>query len=127
MEAYSQDLRERIIGALEAADDAQVAIAETFGVSRSFVEKLWRRWREQDSCAALPHGGGRPRTLADDEAHIRKEVARQPDATLAELCERVERAGGAQSSPSMMCRELQRLQLLRKKSRCTRPSATRRG
>lgn len=127
MKAYSQDLRECIIGALEAGDDPQGAIAETFGVSRSFVEKLWRRWREQDNCAALPHGGGRRRTLAGDEAHIRQEVARQPDATLAELCERVERAGGARSSPSMMCRELQRLELPRKKSRSMRASATRRA
>jgi transposase len=127
MEAYSQDLRERIIGALEAGDEPQVAIAETFGVSLSFVEKLWRRWHEDNSCAALPHGGGRPRALADAEARLRQEVARQADATLAELCERVECAGGAKSSPSMMCREFRRLDLPRKKRRSMRASATRRG
>jgi transposase len=115
MKAYSQDLRDRIIAAVKVRTDTREGIARTFQVSRSFVQKLWRRWQGTRSSAALPHGGGQPRALADDEARIRKEVARQRDATLAELCERVEQAGGAASSPSMMCRELQRLNLPRKK------------
>lgn len=115
MPPYSQDLRDRIIAALEAQGDTREKIAQTFGVSRSFVQKLWRRWRETGQSAAWPHGGGRGRVLTQDAARIQKEVARQPDVTLAELCERVERAGGAKSSPSMMCRELQRLNLPRKK------------
>jgi transposase len=115
MNAYSQDLRDRIIAALEAHTTTREGIARTFRVSRSFVQKLWRRWQETGRSAARPHGGGHPRALADDEARIRTEVAQQSDATLAELCERVEQAGGATSSPSMMCRELQRLNLPRKK------------
>jgi len=115
MQPYSQDLRDRIIAALKAHRDTRANIAQTFGVSRSFVQKLWRRWRKTGHSVALPHGGGRGRALAQDAARIRKEVTRQADVTLAELCERVERAGGATSSPSMMCRELQRLNLPRKK------------
>jgi transposase len=115
MKAYSQDLRDRIIAAMKAHTDTRERIARTFQVSRSFVQKLWRRWQKTRSSSALPHGGGQRRALADDEARIRKEVAQQPDATLTELCERVEQAGGATSSPSMMCRELQRLNLPRKK------------
>ena len=90
-------------------------VALTFGVSRSFVQKLLRRWRETGNAAPRPHGGGRLRTLRNDKARIRAEVKRQPDVTLAELCERVEQAGGRHSGPSMMCRELQRLDLRRKK------------
>jgi transposase len=124
MTAYSQDLRDRILAALRAQTDTREGIAQTFGVSRSFVQKLWHRWRETGQSSAKPHGGGRRRALRDDSARIRKEVRRQPDATLAELCERVQQAGGAQASPSMMCRELQRLHLPRKKSRSTPASGT---
>jgi transposase len=125
MNPYSQDLRERIIAALEAGQDAQSEIAENFGVSLSFAEKLWQRWRQTGSCAALAKAGGKRRALRDDEALIRAEVAKQPDVSLTELCQRVAQVGGAQASPSMMCRELQRLNLPRKKSRFTTPSATR--
>ena len=57
MRAYSEDLRERIIEALEAQDGSQAEIAARFAVSLSFVAKLWRRWRTTASCASQPHGG----------------------------------------------------------------------
>jgi transposase len=125
MKPYSQDLRERIITAVEAGQDSQPEIAENFGVSLSFVEKLWHRWREASSCAALARAGGKQRALQDDETLIRAEVAKQPDVSLTELCERVSGAGGATASPSMMCRELQRLNLPRKKSLSMTRSVTR--
>jgi transposase len=127
MKAYSQDLRDKIIGSLEAGEDSQQETADNFGVSLSFVEKLWRRWRRTGSGEALPHAGGRPRALKDEAARIRAEMAQQPDATLEELCERVAQAGGATASISMMCREVKRLKLPRKKSRSTTASATRHG
>lgn len=127
MRPYSQDLRQRIVEALEADEETQPEIADRFGVSLSFVEKLWHRWRKTGSCAALPHGGGPKRALADDQALIREEVARQPDASLTELCQRVAQAGGAFASPSMMWREIKRLKLPRKKSRSTIQSERLRG
>jgi hypothetical protein len=39
-------------------------VAHTFGVSRSCVQKLLRRWRETGNAAPRPHGGGRLRTSA---------------------------------------------------------------
>ncbi len=127
MRAYSQDLRERIIGALAAQDESQAEIAERFAVSLSFVEKLWRRWRTTGSCAARPCAGGRQRSLCGAEACIRAELADDPDMTLAALCERVEQAGHPQVSTKTMCIELQRLKLPLKKSRSMPVSATPRG
>ena len=95
MRAYSQDLRERVVQALESRDGTQVEIAERFGVSVAFVERLWQRWRTTGSCAALPHAGGPPRSLLASAAVIRAAVAAEPDMTLAALCEQVVRAGGA--------------------------------
>jgi transposase len=119
MRAYSQDLRDRVADALKASELSQRAIAKRFGVSRPFVERLSARLRDTGSCAALPHAGGRTRTLAPYATWLRAEVARQPDVSLEELCERVQHVHRVQANPSMMCRELQRLDLPRKKSRST--------
>jgi transposase len=112
---YSQDLRERIITALEADVDTRQDLADTYGVSRSYVQKVWRGWRDTGQRAARPHGGGRRRTLAAYVEQIRAEVEQQPDVALAELCERLARGHNLRASRSMMCRELQRLNLPRKK------------
>ena len=125
MKAYSQDLRERIADALAAGGASQRAVAERFGVSKRFVERLSSRLHETGSCAALPHAGGRARTLAPLETWLRAEVARQPDVTLEELCDRVQQTHGLQVNASMMCRELQLLDLPRKKSRSTTASGRR--
>lgn len=124
---YSQDLRERVIAAVRAKQQSLEQIAQTFGVSPATVDNWVRRWRETGQVAALPWAGGVKRNLRECGAAIRKEVRQQPDATLEELCARVEAATGVHSNSSMMCRELQRLDLPRKKRRFTTVNATRRG
>lgn len=123
MKPYSQDLRERIIDALETKEETQSEVAHRFSVSLSFIEKLWHRWRTSGTYAALPHAGGQRRHLTDHAETLRREVDKQPDATLSELRDRVVAANGPSVSPATICRELQRLQLRLKKSRSTRLSA----
>lgn len=120
MAALSLDLRERITAAVERGGSSQATIAEQFSVSLSFVEKLMKRVRSTGSCAVLPWDGGRRRALSNDRDIIEAKVKEQPDISLAELCTHVEQAGGAKSSLSMMCRELQLMELPRKKSQSTR-------
>ena len=127
MKPYSQDLREKIIRALESDDETQEEIANRFSVSPSFVVKLWRRWRTTGSCAPMPHAGGRNRSLLPSQATIRRELKRQPDLTLAELCQKVVADGGTSVSAKTMCLELQRLRLPRKKSRSTTRNVRARG
>jgi transposase len=127
MKAYSQDLRERVLAVVQEGEFSQPQIAGKFKIGLSTIEKWVRREHESGSCAALPHGGGRPRALQNCERFLRGELQRHPDMTLEELCARVAEAEGVPASPSMMCRELQRLQLPRKKRRFTTVSATRRG
>lgn len=123
--AYSKDLRERVIAALEAGDQSQSKVARLFGVSESTVDKWWCQWRETQTVDVRPHGGGPARVLASCERAIRAAVRKQPDRTLAELCAEVAQACGVQATPSMMCRELQRLTLPRKKRVSTTASARR--
>ena len=92
MNPYSNDLREKIILAIQANDSTQEEIAYRFAVSLSFVEKLWQRFRASGSFAALPHSGGRVRLLKNAESVRRAWVARQPDITLSELAEQVAQA-----------------------------------
>lgn len=127
MKPYSQDLRERVIAALEAGDETQAEIAERFCLSKSTVEKWWYRWQATDSCAAFPPGHGPARALHVCETFIRAEIARQPDVTLGELCERVAEHCAVSASLSAMGRTVQLLKLPRKKRHFTTVSATRRA
>lgn len=114
---YSDDLRERIIRFYENHDDyTQQELADEFAVSKSFIEKLLRRWRTTASTAALPHGGGRTLLLKDHDALMQQLIAAQPDATLAELQSRIAIKTKLQVSQPTLCRALQRLRLVRKKS-----------
>ena len=126
MKPYSQDLRERAIAALEAGK-TQAEVAAQFSIHNSTLEKWWYRWRDTGSCAALPAHPGPKRKLREANDTIWAEVKKHPDISLAELCERVQEAQGIQASESMMCRELQILNLPLKKSRSTTASARRRG
>ena len=127
MKPYSQDLRECVIAALELGVETQAEIAERFGVSKSTVEKWWYRWQDTHSCAALPLAHGPERTLQAYDDFLRAEIKQQPDATLAELCERVAVAHRVIASPSMMSRALHHLKLGRKKRPFTTVNGTRRA
>ena len=117
MKAYSTDLRERAVNSVERGECVIPEAARRYQVSEPSLERWLARQRTTGSCASLPHAGGVARKLAAAETAIRDAVHAQPDATLQELCERVEQATQIKSDPSMMCRELARLKLPRKKSR----------
>jgi transposase len=115
MKAYSIDLRQRIVLAVESGAESQADVAEQYAVSLSFVERLLHQWRTTQNLAPLRGKPGPKRKLEPYAAWLRAAVQRQPDATLAELCERLANAKGVQVHPSLMWRELQCLQLPLKK------------
>lgn len=125
---YSTDLRQKIVRAYDEQLGSQRTIAELFGVSRSFVEKLLARRRSTGEIAPLPHGGGRqPHCKTRDIRLVQQHITEQPDATLSEVCQTVHQEHGTSISHSAMSRLLKRLGLPRKKSRSTPVSATRRA
>lgn len=127
MRAYSVDLRERVVLSIESGECNIPEAARRYKVSEPTIERWLARQRKTGSCAPLPHAGGPSRKLAITAAAIRAAVKAQPDATLQELCELVEKETKIQSNSSMMYRELVRLKLPRKKSRSTPASGTHRG
>ena len=114
----SQDLRERIVRAVEGGTSRNAAAAQ-FAVSISFVVKLMQRWRDRGTIAPDQYGGWRKPDLLPHADVIREIVARQNDITLEELRLRLADEGIATSCPTL-CRFLKALKLTRKKRRSTR-------
>lgn len=82
--AYSQDLRERVIGAVDSGTGAYVA-APLFRVSVSYIYKTLIRRRTTGEMTARPSGGGPKPKLAPHDDALRARIAAEPDTTLAEL------------------------------------------
>jgi transposase len=105
MKAYSLDLREKIIEAYSNGKGSQRKLAETFGVTRSFIQKLFKRYREEGSIAAKVRTQQTPTKLSASELEVLREVVEsQPDATLAELCEQLYERTGTRISVATMDR-----------------------
>jgi transposase len=118
MAAYSIDLRQKILRAWERHLGSQRSIADIFGVSLAFVEKVLRQYRATGDIAPKPHAGGqKPRLGAAAQTVVQRLMSTNPDATLEVLCTGVAAETGVRVSVPTMCRVLQRLGWPRKKSR----------
>jgi transposase len=117
MQAYSLDLRARVVRAYEQGGVTLAEIAVQFSVGQTFVKKMLRQKRETGSLERLPQRAGAKKKLSDAQ---RKWVALQvkavPDVTLGELQEQLGAEKHVQVSQATVCRELQALRLPRKKS-----------
>ena len=120
MQAYSMDLRQKILRACDQRLGSQRAIARLFGVSQSCVEKLLRRHRATGDIRPRPHAGGR-RAICDTTAlaHVRRLVHEHPDATLAELAAPLEGQHGLRVRVPTMGRIVLHLKLPRNTRRST--------
>ena len=88
MAAYSQDLRDRVLKALERGD-RPTDIARRFEVSRVWVYQVRDRFRNEGERGPLPVGGYRVSRVANLEPTIRAWIKERADLTLAEMCERL--------------------------------------
>jgi transposase len=112
MRPYSDDLRVRIIDAIELGQESWRQIAKRFVVSLSCVVRLVQRYRGTGAVQPKPHGGGNPAVLTpEDLERIRELIRRQPDATLEECRQRL----GLSCSLMTISRALRKLGLPRKK------------
>jgi len=92
MQAYSQDLRDRVLRALERGD-GPTEIARRFEVSRIWVYQVRGRAKETGERGSRAIGGYRRSRLAASEQQLRAWIAAQPELTLAELQQRLEQQG----------------------------------
>jgi transposase len=86
MEAYSVDLREHVMLAVDEGIDTRKEIAEAFGVSTRWIRKIVQQYREIGSIEPLPHGGGqKPKFTPERLERLKQLVDKKPAATLDEL------------------------------------------
>jgi len=112
MRAYSLDLRQRIVAAVDRAEGTLAEIAELFLVSVSCIVRLLQRRRDTGTLDPQPHAGGPPTRLNDDDtARLLDLLNEQPDATLTELRDRL----GVPCSIMTIARALKRRHITRKK------------
>lgn len=90
MRPFSIDLRERIVAAVEVGEYSLRELAEVFAVDLSTIVRLLQGYRSTGSVQPKPHAGGTPPKLdAKAVARLLELVSQQPDATLAELRDRL--------------------------------------
>jgi transposase len=112
----SQDLRKRLVRAVEEGASAREAAAR-FAVSASAAIKLVRRVRQTGSTAPAKIGGYRKPLLAGQEEFLRELTARRKGITLAEIRAALIERGVASVSLMTIWAMLKRLDLSHKKSR----------
>ena len=119
--AYSQDLRERVIAAVDSGTGAYAA-ASVFRVSVSYIYKvLGRREKTGETSARAWAGGPKPKLAAYDEV-LHARVMSEPDATLAELQAWLVAEHSVKVSIGCLWKRLRQLGLTLKKSHCAPPN-----
>jgi transposase len=115
MPAYSLDLRQRVLADCDAGLKTK-AVAQKYGVSRTWVRGLKQRRRETGEIG--PRQGRPGRKPKIDRTRLSELVAQDADATLAELRERL----AVQCALSAIWKALHQLKITFKKKRCGRPN-----
>jgi transposase len=123
MNAYSEDLRKKIIEALRRGATKSEA-ARAFGVSRSSVKRYAKLVEEGRPLAPRKRPGSKPKMDEGAAKLLEADVERRPAATLSERCEFLEKVAGLRVSESTLSRMLRRLGWSRKKGRWVRANAT---
>jgi transposase len=123
--AYSCDLRERVIEAVETGASRREA-AERFEVSVSSAVKWVQRWRARRSAAPKPRGGSTS-PLEEVATEVLALIAERPDVTLVETVAEL-RKRRIRTSRSSLWRFLDRHNItLKKKPASRRTAASRCG
>lgn len=124
MRAYSLDLRERIVAAVDAGQ-ARQEVAARFQVSRATISNYLRLRHETGGLAPRPRPGDQPEIGPERYPALVAQVQAAPDATLEQHCERWAAATGQVVSVSTMWRTIARAGWTYKQRRWGRRSATR--
>ena len=123
MKAYSQDLRERVLRAVDQGYQ-RADIIKVFGVSRATIKRYLKQRRETGEVSVKPIPGRPPKKFAPLQAHLVAQLEAHPDATLEAHCQIWEEQQGVVVSTSTMSRAIKRVGWTRKKRRWVPLNAT---
>lgn len=120
--SYSQDLRDRVIEAVEEEGMSRRGAAERFGVSESSAIRWLQRYRDTGERGPVGTGGHRRSKLGPERDWLLAALADKPDITLEALSHRLAAERGIGADTSMLSRFFQRQGISFKKRRSTRAS-----
>jgi len=127
-EAYSDDLRRRVLQSWEEGKQTQAEIAQRFRVSVRYIGKIIHQKKQTGQAERIPHRPGRkPLLTLPIREQLRAWLKSQPDLTLAELQKKLRHQEHLPISLFSIWTVLGKMGLRLKKSRSTRRSKTRRG
>jgi transposase len=114
MNAYSEDLREKIVGALGRGMSKSEA-ARTFSVSLSSVKRYAKLAKEGRSLAPKKRPGSKPKLDERARKLLEEDLKERPFITLQERCEYLLSVASVEVSRSTLCRAIKRTNATRKK------------
>jgi transposase len=120
---YSQDLRDRVIDAVERGEMSRRAAARRYEISESVAIKWLERVERDGSREPVGHGGHRASKLMPHRDFLQAARAEKSDVTLQALCDRLSAERGVKADTSMMSRFFRRIGVTVKKD----PRRTRAG
>ena len=123
MNAYSEDLRKKIVEAVERGMP-KVEAAKTLGVGISSVKRYVAAARQGRSLAPKKRPGSKPKMDERARSLLEADLEERPAATLPERREFLRRVADVEVSDSTVSRTLRRMGWSRKKDRWVRASAT---
>ena len=123
--AYDNDLRRKVLAAHAAGKGSQLELAQLFGVSLGWVEKVCRQQRQSGQADRVEQRHG-PVSRVDSAAQacLLRAIEDRPDLTLAELQRVLAEQQGVRLCIAQVWNVLKRLGVRLKKSHSTPPSAT---
>jgi transposase len=117
MDAYSEDLRTKIVQAVEQRRMNKSEAARAFGVSLSSVKRYSKAVREGRSLSPGKAPGKRPRLDEKARRLLEADVQERPFAKLAQRREYLQKVAGVSVSESTLSRALRKMGFGRKKGR----------
>ena len=114
MKAYSKDLRQKIVDAIERGMPKAEA-ARTFGVGISTVKRYATKAQKGEPLEPGKAPGKRPKMDERLSKLLKEDLKERPFATLQERCDYVKAISGLSVSRSTMCRAIARIGSTRKK------------
>ncbi len=124
MKAYSEDLRRKVVEAVQQRGIAKSEAARTFGVSLSSVKRYVGKARRGSPLSPKKHPGPRSKMSERARRLLKADVENRPAVTLRERRRFVEGVAGVSVSESTLSRLLRRMGFSPKGGAWVRPRGT---
>ena len=121
MKAYSVDLREKVLRAVDQGHPRE-EIIELLGVSRATIKRYVKQRRERGTIAPKVIPGRTPKKLRVLQADLEAQLQAHDNLRLEDQCRIFEQTHGVRVSTSTMSEAIKRLGWTRKKRRWVPPN-----